>query len=170
MDFDEENYENPMDCIIEPNDKKGGLYIGDLASALNFMELKTKNIRAVITVADDMVSFDPMEINHLKIAAMDYIKFDITQYFEKTFEFIFENLKTCNVLIHCFRGISRSGAILISFIMKFFGWKFNQSLQFAKMKRKIKNLELKKSGKFCFYLCEFLSSKFNFFVFFSLCY
>jgi len=25
----------------------------------------------------------------------------------------------------------------------------------------IKNLELKKSGKFCFYLCEFLSSKFN---------
>jgi len=24
------------------------------------------------------------------------------------------------------------------------------------MERKIKNLELKKSGKFCFYLCEFL--------------
>ena len=39
----------------------------------------------------------------------------------------------------------------------------------AKMERKIKNLELKKSGIFCFYLCEFLtavsfvepSSKFN---------
>ena len=31
----------------------------------------------------------------------------------------------------------------------------------AKMERKIKNLELKKSGNFCFYLCEFLSSKFN---------
>jgi hypothetical protein len=26
----------------------------------------------------------------------------------------------------------------------------------AKMERKIKNLELKKSGNFCFYLCEFL--------------
>ena len=26
------------------------------------------------------------------------------------------------------------------------------------MERKIKNLELKKSGKFCFYLCEFLSA------------
>jgi len=25
------------------------------------------------------------------------------------------------------------------------------------MERKIKNLELKKSGNFCFYLCEFLS-------------
>jgi hypothetical protein len=25
--------------------------------------------------------------------------------------------------------------------------------------REIKNLELKKSGNFCFYLCEFLSSK-----------
>jgi len=30
-----------------------------------------------------------------------------------------------------------------------------------KMARKINNLELKKSGKICFYLCEFLSSKFN---------
>jgi len=29
------------------------------------------------------------------------------------------------------------------------------------MERKIKYLELEKSGKFCFYLCEFLSSKFN---------
>jgi hypothetical protein len=29
------------------------------------------------------------------------------------------------------------------------------------MERKIKNLELKKSGNLCFYLCEFLSSKFN---------
>jgi len=31
----------------------------------------------------------------------------------------------------------------------------------AKIKRKIKNLELKKSGKFRFYLYEFLSSKSN---------
>jgi len=30
-----------------------------------------------------------------------------------------------------------------------------------KTERKIKNLELKKSGNLCFYLCEFLSSKFN---------
>ena len=38
------------------------------------------------------------------------------------------------------------------------------------MERKIKNLELKKSGKFCFYICEFLSSKFNLFCFiFGLC-
>ena len=29
------------------------------------------------------------------------------------------------------------------------------------MERKIKNLELKKSGNFCFYLYESLSSKFN---------
>ena len=42
------------------------------------------------------------------------------------------------------------------------------------MERKIKNLELKKSGKFCFYLYEFLaavsfvepSSKFNLLCFF----
>jgi len=44
----------------------------------------------------------------------------------------------------------------------------------AKMERRIKNLELKKSGNFCFYLCEFLpamssvesSSKLNLLCFF----
>jgi len=34
------------------------------------------------------------------------------------------------------------------------------------MERKIKNLELNKSGKLCFYLCDFLSSKFNLLCFF----
>jgi hypothetical protein len=37
------------------------------------------------------------------------------------------------------------------------------------MGRYIKNLELKKSGYFCFYFHEFLSSKFNLLCFFSLC-
>jgi len=34
------------------------------------------------------------------------------------------------------------------------------------MESKIKNLELKKSGYVCFYLCEFLSFKFNLLCFF----
>jgi hypothetical protein len=38
------------------------------------------------------------------------------------------------------------------------------------MEREIKNLELMKSGQYCFSLCEFLSSKFNLLcLFFSLC-
>jgi len=48
-------------------------------------------------------------------------------------------------------------------------YKYLKTKFLAKMERKIKNLELKKSGNFCFYLCEFLaavsfvepSSKFN---------
>jgi len=35
-----------------------------------------------------------------------------------------------------------------------------------KREGKIENLELKKSGNFSFYLCEFPSSKFNLFCFF----
>jgi hypothetical protein len=38
---------------------------------------------------------------------------------------------------------------------------FGRKTIFSKIRKKPGNLELKKSGKICCYLCEFLSSKFN---------
>jgi len=61
--------------------------------------------------------------------------------------------------------VHAAGAYVVVFV---FFWQEKSEI------RKIKNLELKKSGKFCFYLCEFLgavsfvepSSKFNLLWFF----
>ena len=43
---------------------------------------------------------------------------DISKHFKKAHEFIDENLKTRNVLVHCQAGVSRSATIVISYIMK----------------------------------------------------
>ena len=138
-DFEEAEIDNeePMNCILEATDIMGGLYIGELAAALNISALKTKNIKAIISVTDEMIKFDYKEIVHLKIPALDYTKFNISQYFETSYDFIIENMEKSSVLVHCFRGISRSGTIVIAFLMKFFKWTYVQSLNFAKTKRKI---------------------------------
>jgi len=43
----------------------------------------------------------------------------------------------------------------------------NWTFAIGSMERKIKNPELKKSGKYCYYLYEFLSSKFNLLCFYE---
>lgn len=140
-DYDEneeldENFEEPMHSIIEPIDGKGGLYIGDFASVLQTTILKINNIKTIISVCDVMLSFDSNEMTHLMIPALDAIKFDIYQYFEKSYKIIFEGMNHANVLVHCFRGVSRSGTILIAFLMKFWGWKYENILEFVQKKRK----------------------------------
>ena len=39
--------------------------------------------------------------NHKQIKINDFNAVDITKYFDETYEFIEENLKNSNVLVHC---------------------------------------------------------------------
>ena len=43
--------QNPMNCILEPQNQCGGLYLGNLEAAQNVEYLKKHNINAVLTVA-----------------------------------------------------------------------------------------------------------------------
>lgn len=54
----------------------------------------------------------------MQIKINDFNGVDITKYFDETYEFIEENLKNSNVLVHCQAGISRSPTIIIAYLMK----------------------------------------------------
>ncbi len=56
-------------------------------------------------------------MNHLKLPIYDGIKFPILNYFEKSNNFINDNLKVGNVYIHCIAGVSRSPTITIAYLM-----------------------------------------------------
>jgi protein-tyrosine phosphatase len=56
-------------------------------------------------------------VNHLKLPIYDGIKFPILNYFEKSNNFINDNLKVGNVYIHCIAGVSRSPTITIAYLM-----------------------------------------------------
>ena len=55
----------------------------------------------------------------LRIAAGDAPRYDLSQHFQSTFEFI-EEARAANakVLVHCVAGASRSAAIVIAYLMQ----------------------------------------------------
>lgn len=130
---------NSMDCIIEPVNNVGGVYVGSISAAENLPELKQKSIRAVLCVAANVrISYNSHEIDsHKVIPAEDIETFDLEKYFDEGIKFIEENSKKTNVLIHCFAGVSRSGAMVIAYLMKTKKLGFQDALKLAQEKRSV---------------------------------
>ena len=122
-----DNQDIDMDEIISenPNDKaKGVLWVGNYHSAQNLELLKQNQIRYVVTC----MSIDTckelttiLKQNHIvqKIfESEDNEECNLQKHFEDSYEFINKNLKFGNVLIHCFMGVSRAGAIATAYLIK----------------------------------------------------
>jgi dual specificity phosphatase 12 len=53
---------------------------------------------------------------------------EISPFLQKAFEFIEEQRKTKNVLIHCIAGVSRSSTIIAFYLMKKYGLSVEESI------------------------------------------
>ena len=94
-------YKN-VNVIIEANDQSGALYLGDFTAAMEKNNLKNKGIKTVLTVAIGMnIHYAPNTINHHVYPAFDIESFDLSIYFEETYEVIKNGLKNGSVLVHC---------------------------------------------------------------------
>ncbi|EGR28016.1 hypothetical protein IMG5_184860 [Ichthyophthirius multifiliis] len=152
--------ENPsyadMVYQIKPhnNEKKHGcLYLGGIKAACDLAFLKENNIKAVLTVQDcDELQYEQnTQINHHKICASDCSTYDIKKDFYESYEFINENLEKTNVLVHCFKGVSRSPTICIAYLMKKENIRCSEAYQEIKKHRK----EVNPNGGFMFHLEKF---------------
>lgn len=130
---------NKMDCILEPINGKGGVYVGSIQAAENLRELQKNSIRAVLCVAANVkISYTSKEIDAYKvIPAEDTESYDLAKFFEESIAFIDENREKTNVLIHCFAGVSRSGAVIIAYLMKNKGIGFQDAWNFARSRRNV---------------------------------
>ena len=52
------------------------------------------------------------------IPAEDNSKFNLGIFFKKGVSFIAKNIKSTNVYVHCYAGISRSAAMIIAYLIK----------------------------------------------------
>ncbi len=127
----------PFDCIIEPVDGKGGLYLGDIGFAEDINNLRKFNIKAVLTVASKTyLSYESFDIpDHKIIPAEDSEEFDLSIFFKEGIEFLEKTLEKTNVLTHCFAGVSRSSSMVIAFIMKSKKLTYEKALEFVRFKR-----------------------------------
>lgn len=90
------------------------------------MSYAEHGIEAVLTAVKgkNMDKTMPPHIEYLYVPAVDHESFDLSQYFDVANEFIDEERKRTNVLVHCMAGISRSVTLVIAFMIKSLGKTF----------------------------------------------
>jgi len=126
-----------IDCIVEPDSKLGGIYLGDRWGAQDVNMMLACNIRSVLTVAAGVnveYSKDIIE-NHMIIEADDMEEFNMRLYFDDSFEFIDEGRKLGSVYVHCYAGVSRSATIMTAYVMNRFNMTFKDAYKLVKSKR-----------------------------------
>jgi len=123
----------------------GSIYISNYAAAINPETLQSISlyhlelgIRAVITVARGLLLPHSKDIlpNYLYLPIDDNEEQQILRMFQPTNEFLEKNRIRCNVLVHCFSGVSRSAAFIAAYLMRKYGYTVNQAISLMRRKKK----------------------------------
>lgn len=116
-----------------------GLFIGNECDAKNREQLLSNEIFYIVNVTSHLPSYHIDEqFHYYHIPADDTSKQNLLDYFDDVYKFIFNAItEKNNVLVHCMAGISRSPAIVISFLMRYKQMNMNDAYDYVKMKREI---------------------------------
>ncbi|KAJ9441358.1 Dual specificity protein phosphatase [Diplonema papillatum] len=115
------------------------LYLGGVRSAQNASVLQELKISHVITAASEVVvpsSQWPDSIVHLRLKMTDNEDQQLAVFFDEVPEYI-DSIRKENgkVLVHCFRGMSRSAALVCAYLVLRMRMPFKEAIQFVKKKR-----------------------------------
>ena len=112
------------------------LYIGAYWPRLNFENFKKIGITAIVNLMEDNF-YDPTALgfNYLYKGFPDEW-YPPHSYLKETFSFIDQHIKTGKVLVHCAMGISRSGGIIIAWLLQENpNWSWNKALEYVNKSR-----------------------------------
>jgi len=112
------------------------LYLGDFRAADNLDILKENKITHIINCAFNLPNKFPNDIIYKRLDLRDEPDQKIIDKMKESYQFIKEN-KDKNIFVHCVFGKSRSGSVIIFYIMNEQKVDFNTAKQFVKDKRKI---------------------------------
>ncbi|CAK89645.1 unnamed protein product (macronuclear) [Paramecium tetraurelia] len=124
---------SPMNCVFELDGRK--LYLGNINAANDSSYLRKHDVGAVLSVIDTSDIKLEKSVIHLWIAAEDCEKVQLIRYFDQASNFIQDNLRHTNVLVHCYAGISRSSSLIIAYLLKCQGYSLKEALTKLKCQR-----------------------------------
>ena len=116
------------------------LYLGSEWNANNLEELTANKVTHILNVTREIDNFFPAVFKYLNIREYDVEETDLLQYWDSTYRFCQDCVKTDGVvLVHCKMGISRSASTVIAFAMKHFSWSLDKALSHTASLRSVIN-------------------------------
>ena len=114
------------------------LFIGAYWPRLNFKKFKNIGITAIVNLMEEN-HYDPRPLGFAYIHRGFPDEWYIPEgYLKDIIEFIDEHIKNGKVLVHCAMGISRSGGIVVAWLLKENPkWSWNDALEYVNESRLI---------------------------------
>ena len=138
--------ESLLSYFSHPTEIYKRIYLGSAINAASEETLKQLNIKFIVNVTEEISNYHPNSFTYYNIKIRDDNKQSIKKHFLESFNKIEEFLNNNpdgNILVHCFKGASRSATIVINYVSKKEGIDVTQVLSDIKKKRPIVNITSK---------------------------
>jgi hypothetical protein len=122
----------------EPAEICEGLFLGSIGAAMSKETLQRLGISVVMTVSDNIKPLFPELFTYEVIPILDDPSCDISGLLPHTYDMIESALRDGHkVLVHCFAGKSRSGAVVVAYLMRKLGLTLQAALLNVQERRPI---------------------------------
>jgi protein-tyrosine phosphatase len=120
---------------------KDFLFISGYKTASTLSDLQNLKITNIINCSGDLCeNLEFSGIHYLTLNIRDHVSEDIECIFYKCINYIDEaKEKNGRILIHCYKGVSRSVSVLISYLIYLYKWTYDKAFDFVQLKRPIAN-------------------------------
>jgi hypothetical protein len=118
------------DSIININYITDNVYASSKEIAGNIAILNEHNITNIISLNNQ--TFDN-NVMHYKFDTEDNPNFNMNQYYEEIYNIIIHSIG--NVLVHCDAGVSRTGSVIIYYLMRKYNISYDEAFKYATSKR-----------------------------------
>jgi protein-tyrosine phosphatase len=108
-----------INTTFSANNITNNIFIGNMASASNYNEMKKNGITHILSVFNGAYELFPNDFCYKIIHVNDDPWVDISKYFDQSNEFIDQALNDPKnkIMIHCKQGVSRSVTLLLAHIL-----------------------------------------------------
>lgn len=138
-------YREFIELSMEPTLITNHIYLGNAYNAANFEQLKDLNIGLIVNITEEIPTYFPNDFQYINLPIRDINNADIKPQLELIIDKIYDYIinpdnNEKNVLVHCYKGASRSASIVIAYQLKYENRRLDNIYIDLKEKRRIVNI------------------------------